>query len=223
MKKFVVLGVVTALALALACSAQAADPDPQWLVNIRAENSAGTASVTSISCGTKTGAIDAYTTVGSEDAAQPAGSGARGMITTDASTEVLVVKDRRAPLLPCPSSKTWYLTAWLLNSSGNMVAGNVTLKYWVNGAANEWIDIATYCPLLTVEVKKGTDVLFTYPRGSTGLGSATSPLDSDVVVFDGSHPVELQLVATCVPEPGSMLALMSGLVGLAGLAIRRRR
>ena len=54
-------------------------------------------------------------------------------------------------------------------------------------------------------------------------GSITTPVFSTTFAYDGTS-IPLQLVASAdVPEPGSMLAMFSGLVGLVGFGIRRRK
>ena len=54
----------------------------------------------------------------------------------------------------------------------------------------------------------------------TGRGCVAWPLKTWVVAYDGVNDVVFQVVATAVPEPSSIVALLCGLGTLAGLALR---
>ena len=65
-------------------------------------------------------------------------------------------------------------------------------------------------------------VIWNANTGSTytsalNLGTTTYPRTSDILTIKSETP------QTVVPEPSSIIALMSGLVGIGGLAIRRRK
>lgn len=202
MKKLIVLGVVAAMCLSVAAFAGTTDTD--WTVQLRAENAAGSAQGT-LTLGTKATASDAFVPP-TEDATYPSPVSGYAEIASTISNRVN--KDYRAPVGDAP--KVWDLLMYINGGT----TGTITLKGWVPAAMK--IDD----PMLVVQLRQGNNVLFTFTPGSSGAASA--PQYTGTFDFNGT-PIPLQLVATVVPEPGSILALASGLVGLVGFGIRRRK
>ena len=128
----------------------------------------------------------------------------------------LVGKDVRAPLV-ANQVKAWNLHAWLLDASGAAkVAGNITITAWLVGADLDG----------TVVVKvKGLGSDWPAPLNTTSAtrGTQAAPLKTWTVTYDGVNDVQFNVDASTIPEPGSLLALVSGLVGLIGFGIRRRK
>jgi hypothetical protein len=218
MKKLIVIGIVAVMVVGFAMAASAAI-EQTWYISMKAVNSVATGNGT-LTCGTKAGASDSYTTVGSEDSAQPGGNGARGEITDEIQPlTTLVAKDVRAPL-GAEATKTWNIHAWLVGADGaTKTAGVVTITAWLAGADLDG----------TVAVSvQGLGADWAAPLNTTTAtrGTVSAPLMTWTANYDGINDVQFQVNAstvTTIPEPGSILALASGLVGLIGFGIRRRK
>lgn len=212
MKRVIVFGIVAVMVMGLAVTASAA-VDDTWMMQLRALNSAG-ASAGTITLGTKVGAIDAYTTTAGEDATLPVLVGTPAEISSLISPRAS--KDVRSPILANDSS-TWDLT--LFNNGGT---GTITLTGWMATLTNQLNPSTAGDQNLKIELFQGSTLLWTVPQLTSG--TAAAPTFTRNFDFVAGSPISLQLVATTVvPEPGSMVALLSGLVGLVGFGIRRRK
>jgi len=208
MKKLIVLGIVAVMGLATMASA-APVIDDGWVVQMRAELSGK--SLANATFGTKLGAGDGYVTP--EDAAYTSGMAPYAYVASVVGGVEAKI-DYRAPLTEINTDsapKVWNL---VINASG---PGTVTLKAWMLSSAAA--DIADGCDNKVALVQNGVK-LFEWDA-STPSGTSVAPNFTGDFEFTGT-PIELQLVSV-VPEPGSMLAMLSGLVGLVGYGIRRRK
>jgi len=216
MKKLIVLGVVAAMVMGLAAVASAA-VDDYWLIQMRPSDPAGAGSGGTITIGTKTGYSDGVAPVEDVEFPAPVNTNCE-LVVTDLGASGRWQKDQRAPLSP-GDTKIWNLRLY-----GNSAWGtkDFLVKAWVPSTAK--IDPSTGGDLdLVVQLKMGDTVLFTFAPGISG--SSTAPNWSQTFAYR-AEGYDLQLVASApqvIPEPGSVLALASGLVGLVGFGIRRRK
>lgn len=208
MKRFVLVGVL--VALALSASAAMADPDDTWMVQFRAISiPAGNAVTTAF--GTKPGASDDYTTVGMEDAVTTAQAvdGHAEIISTIVPGQ-RTAKDVRAPLsYPSHGCLVWDLSMYIVGDAQmpiTLIGWVVPGDYMLDGDSPN------------VVLKQGSQILWTLPHGTSGTWQ--SPQFTQVFDYTGT-PISLQLVAA--PEPSSIVAMLSGILGIVGFGIRRRR
>ncbi len=231
MKKLIVIGIVVAMVMGMAVAANAQfTPNDKVLVGIKAAvdgigMSAGT-------FGTQVGAIDDYDT--NDKGLPSATAGSAEIICTDLPANGTVADgrfyvDKRAPLDDYSQIKVWDLKASLntVPAGGDIVltgwmisSGKITSPDFYGGLyAGSWT---------AQEIKSGaadTSLIWQLPTDGT-YGSASSPQftsDGYHVSGTGSQMFTLCLGTIDVPEPGSMVALFSGLVGLIGFGIRRRK
>lgn len=132
--------------------------------------------------------------------------------------------DLRAPITTPHTCKAWNLKAYI-NGGG---LGTCRLDAWV-GATGK-LDSPDY----KAELYEGTWTAQQCLNGQAGTpiwsaphnssGSSSSPQYSQSPIPMGLNQDKYYTVAIMtVPEPGSMVALFSGLVGLVGFGIRRRK
>jgi len=221
MKKLIVMGIVAMMVMGLSVAASAAI-DTDWAVQLRAMN--GTLSMGTGTFGTKVGANDAFTTTGAEDANFPSPTATWAEVGSTIGGVSRISKDYRAPLdlvnfKGLANAKVWNLS---LSIQGG-TQGPIKLIGWLPTAA---AGVITADADQIVELRQGDVVLWAVPKGVGGTSTAPQFTKTDFA-YDGANPIALQLVAytpgPIVPEPGSMVAMFSGLVGLAGFAIRRRK
>jgi len=220
MKKLIVMGIVAMMVMGLAVAASAAI-DTDWIVQFRAQN--GTTSQGTITIGTKaTGAVDAYNPP-TEDSQFPSPTAGYAEISITNGATTRINKDYRAPITAAnagrANAKVWDLVLTINGAA----SGNVALFGWI--AATGKVDGTE----TIVELYRGAELLWTAAPGASGTSTAPNfnAAKANNFVFDGqSIPLQLRCYTPggpIVPEPGSMVAMFSGLVGLAGFAIRRRK
>jgi len=215
MKKLIVMGIVAVMVMGLSVAASAA-LDNTWMMQLRAADAAGV-SLGTVTIGTKVGATDGYTTTGSEDGVVQTPPAARAMLVSTIVAGQLTTKDVRAPLV-VGQTKTWDLTLYEYGGG----ATTFSLTGWMASSAN-MLDLSTGGdPNIKVELKQGDKVLWTVPYGVSGSSTAPTFTLATPLSYTG-NAISLQVVASTVPEPGSMVALFSGLIGLVGFGIRRRK
>jgi len=219
MKKLIVIGIVAAMVMGLAAAASAFTANDTWYVQLRAEN--GGVCQGTITAGTKPGASDDYVQV--EDTGFPgAVSGAGEIIMTDLGAPGIpdgrCNKDVRAPML-VNQVKIWDMMAYINGQS----AGTLTIKAWVSSSGkitSPDFYVALYDGVVTAGNYKSAKPVWVAPLNASG--SSTAPQYTAVVSVDGYKRYTL-VCSTQIPEPGSMAAVLSGLVGLVGFGIRRRK
>lgn len=221
MKKLIVLGIIATMVMGMAVAASAAI-DNAWVVQMRAETVPEVGigqSGGNITLGTKVGAHDEYTIASGEDSVIKAPTGVKGTIYSDIMD--LCAKDYRAPL-QAGETKTWTLLVGI----NDVTSGPVKVSAWVAANTNVIDPSTDGDPDLLVQLFKDGVLLWTAPQNING--SQAEPQFAQEFQFENNTPFTLQLVASAIPEapipePGSMVALFSGLVGLVGFGIRRRK
>ncbi|MGI6294963.1 MAG: PEP-CTERM sorting domain-containing protein [Armatimonadota bacterium] len=217
MKKLIVLGIIATMVMGLAAAASAQDIDNSWTVQLRAANALGVGAG-NLSLGVKPTAIDAYTTAGAEDGAYGPYTGVPGTIVSAIMpADTRVNKDMRAPL-QANETKSWDILMFAVGGAPQ----NMTLSCWVQAGPPNTLEPGGN---LRVWLEHNGEEIWEAPFGKTG--SMTNPDATFSYYYDGT-PLAFTLYASTVapvevPEPGSMLAMFSGLVGLVGFGIRRRK
>jgi hypothetical protein len=234
MKKAIVLACAVALLLAMAtmafASTSATGNPSQWILTVRSGILNGTA---------LTGGGDAQMGFNSDGT----GDGSAPSFNPAAANIQMVNHGSGAnkQLEPFSLGVPYSFDLVVGIGTGYVGAGGsatqVYLAEWApdkSGLATGWTLPTNY----SVTVKKGVSTLATYTYATTPnfwVGT-TSPAankngglgfwytyDGAVSSFANSTDILTITVAPNTPEPGSLLALGSGLMGLAGFAIRRRR
>lgn len=239
MKKLLVIGIVMVMALSATAAMAAIDND--WLVNFKAStDAAAKVGASAAIFGLKTTAGDTFTPLGT-----PAALGGTPEVNYADSTHpyttnygvtagrTYVAKKGGAPLgttgtmdwtfkLAGLKGNTVYLTSWNATGGPNAIDTGTTqiIKLYESNLAGEKVGEAvwTFTPGTTATWAAATGI---GGVANTNYFSKSYTLTDDNDTAGGSYKY-FMLEAT-VPEPGSMVALFSGLVGLVGFGIRRRK
>ena len=227
MKKLIVIGIVAVLVMGFAMAASAGTPDTAWVCQFRAINSVGVGQTQStFTIGTKTNSTDAWlSTEGDTDYLSPiAGYGEMGTVvgthtrvTTDYFAPLTAAQDQTAP-------KVIDLYA-RINGGTDGNKNTITISGWV--PSTQKLDEAGQTSVVELWLASdygvtGKTALWSVPQNTSGTSGAPN-YTSSAFAYTGTD-IGLKLVAyTPTPEPGSILVLASGLVGLAGFGIRRRK
>jgi len=231
MRKLIVLGIAVTMLMGLAVTAMAT-VDATWYVYLSPKNAVGGSTRGSWQGGVLPTAIDAWKgTTPDFDGNWPAGTGAAAEIMTsilDASSTLhpRTSADFRAPTTTANTAlapKVWDL--YLRLNGGT--AGSINLTGWITTAGKLDVlageDTVVELWLASEYGVVGESAIWTVQKNTTGSSSAVN-FTMNGIAYDGVNDVMLKLVAYqpgVVPEPGSIIALLTGLVGLIG--IRRRK
>jgi len=210
MKKLIVLAIV-ALVFGMVSGAYA---DPQWYIQFKVtDQSGGNALATSYRMGVRTGASDGIDTL---DVVNPAGTGAAVVFASWDLGEGSALMGYGSDYRPVGTQNlVWNLKIFLQPS-----------------CTATQIKISAFNPTGTYDLVappmefKIPSLGLSYVFDGTLNGTSTSPLFDWTINDAGNYKGKdnaLNAILAPVPEPGSILALASGLVGLVGFGIRRRK
>ena len=220
MKKLIVIVCMVTMVMGLALVASAAALDAVWNVNIKIGNSTLAKGYT-FNAGTTATSVDAF--VGGEDGELPppsSGKDAVSIFGTDTAGKSLIADKRGA--ITAGELIVWHIT---IAKQESYADPNIYLRAWnATGTSNDIDDDAAF-PVKLYNVTGGTKTLL-WEFLPTVNGSSTSTAAGsklDIVLGSSANTYNLQLEAGVVPEPGSIVAMLSGLVGLVGYGVRRRK
>lgn len=232
MKKLtIILAVITMVVCAAA--AYAVGPNDDWLVYMRAASPDDSKALNNCIFGTKSTYSDAP--AGVEDKSQITGTVAPAMGCFDLGSGANgtgYYQDLRSSVSTAGKTQTWTIKLWALSSySFNDIvlsAWNPSGSHDINGGIPIRLQVV-HDPTGTFTDghvlisswdpdKNGSQALAPYSWTFTGAGSLKSV----------TNPIVLQLTTSyealpSVPEPGSLVAMMSGLVGLVAFRVRRKK
>lgn len=215
MKKLFVIACVALMVMGLAASAMAVAFDTDWKVSIKAmdENNLSFNGIGQF--GTKGTGTDAY--LGTEDVDLPTLATDLIDVYTVIGTKKLTA-DYRAPMA-AGRTITWNLTVAPESAS---TATGIRIRGWIQSQTGNKIDTDSVfnVKLYSVAAFGGARTQVWAPVNGVAGTSSANYWDSGLLSAS-THLFELE--ATAVPEPGSIVALLSGMVGLVGFGIRRRK
>jgi hypothetical protein len=216
MKKLIVIGIVMVMVMGLAVAASAV-PAPAWTILIKAAQISGY---------NGTGAVpttptflnafqQAQISVVTSGAAVTASAAAFQVAQSGIDFGVATAGKRNSTskVLALPTL-TWNMT---LETGASFATNPVTLGWYVPNLASSFAG-------WTVKASNGTDTFNLIENGlysTTGVAGSFQAISTQTLSASASQA--WTFTATSVPEPGSMVALFSGLIGLVGFGIRRRK
>jgi len=226
MKKLIVILSIAALVIS-ASAAMAAGPNDNWVVQMIASYTNNTLNSTTTAYGTRTvaGVADGTDSQDSSQTKTDTGAMLSCFDLGVGANNVGYKYDYRAPMLT--GEKVWNLSLW---RGATYSQTSMLLRAWNPSGATD-LNGAIKVKLVVVDDPTGTfdenDVIWSWD--ATKNGGSTTPAYSTTFTNCGvleqgnaTSAIKLKLIAS-VPEPGSLVAMFSGLIGIVGYGIRRRK
>jgi hypothetical protein len=230
MKKLVAISIMAAMLLTVAAVAMASETD--WIILMRASTTAYTGYGQNLQLGCAPGSIDGK---GAEDVKGTFGATTAGVASyqpTFSDLPPLYTTDKVSAITG-DNKYTWDLRLWANTSYGG---NNLRLAVWTVSTKALPTTFAGKPYVYTLEVYDDPTGLNTGFKKTWDAGIANGAATTPAFYLDWANPgtkmdaasaidggIKLRLTVQPVPEPSSMLALASGLAGMVGFGIRRRR
>jgi len=228
-KKVIVIACLAALLLS---ATAALATEQNWLLLMRASSLTYTQAGTIVQAGTTTSSVDG------KDSGDVVltfnGANANAGIYRPDFPDIPPVygSDKRAPIV-APQTKSWDI---LVGRGSTFLGTAVRFAWWAPTGTNDPVGTIGGVPYIyKIEVVRdptGEHSSFVWTSNDPTGGTSTAPIgfidwqnapmvaDKNAMIKRG---IMLRFTAAPIPEPGSMLVLASGLTGLVGFAVRRRR
>jgi opacity protein-like surface antigen len=223
MKKVLAISIMAALLLSVAIAAMATETN--WQLLLKATDLQDKNFNTNLSIGCQATFTDGVDTGKGEPTAptSPGGGSTIATVAAVLANDALSTRDFKQPITEAGSTaiKTWTIKLYSLSSSGPALDGikllvtpstSVAPVYTIGGVAYKYTFTASFIPggSVVYNAAKPMPTSFSWTASQVDLANAyvlNVTAAPDVVT----------------PEPSSMVALASGLFGLVGFGIRRRK
>jgi len=229
MKKLIVIAIVGMMVMGLSLAANAGSADGVWAVYMQGADQSGANYLAVNSIFGSSGTVESDTNAGAGvSAAQVAltsfdsgvGTASNGMtkIMRPVGTANNVYNLKLWGLDQCAATG-FKLTAWNPTGTYDLAAGSQAHLKVISVPAG--VTLTDNSTGTSVTVPDPTGYSFTF--ASSANGTQAAPQLNWMFNFSSMPKSGAPIVLQLVPEPGSMLAMLSGLVGLVGYGIRRRK
>lgn len=243
MKKLIVIGIVVAMVMGFAAIAMAADftPDDAFTIYLKAStDTLGLTGAAQAQAGFRTNATNSTGTISAGwDGGTPEVEwydATHALPTSYVPSSTRYGKDLVGTTAqPAPGTSPSPLFVWNFKAYAPALAGTnwYVTTYFIAGVATQWDAPAGYKLSLTEWTGDPTNGLSAAVAGSeydfTSTAGTLNTVDGgfggafhQYTITTGTQYFQLALTPA-IPEPGSLVALFSGLVGLVGYGIRRRK